>query len=96
MIPGWLDEIEREVVNCLGGGSLHPHDLAGRLGVSERCAIGYITMLALAGRLVIELVATPPGRRGEAPPPSTVGSPRTAAEPAPRPVREDDPLDPAA
>jgi hypothetical protein len=89
MIPGWLDEIEREVVSCLGGVSLHPHELAGRLGVSERCAIGYITMLALAGRLVIELVATPPGRRSEAPP-------RPAAEPAPRPVREDDPLDPAA
>jgi hypothetical protein len=93
MIPGWFDEIEREVVSCLGGGSLHPHGLAGRLGVSERCAVGYITMLALAGRLVIELVAPPPGGGKEEPPSSTVGSPRPSAEPTPRPVPEEGPLD---
>jgi hypothetical protein len=96
MVPGWLDEIEREVVSCLGGGGLHPHDLAGRLGVSERCAIGYITMLALAGRLVIELVALPPAGRNEGPPSSSVASPRPAAEPVERPARQDGSLDPGA
>jgi hypothetical protein len=34
-------------------------ELADSLGVSEACALGYITLLASAGRLRIETVALP-------------------------------------
>lgn len=62
MIPGWLDAVEEEeVATCLcGRGSVSPGQLAERLGVSERCAISYICLLASDGRLTIERVSLPP------------------------------------
>jgi len=60
MIPGWLDAIEAEVVASLGPrGSASARELADSLGVSEACALGYITLLASAGRLRIDAVALP-------------------------------------
>jgi hypothetical protein len=68
VIAGWLEEIEREVVGCLTApGELSLRDLADRLGVSERAAIGYVTLLASAGRLVIARVALPPGEPSHRP-----------------------------
>jgi predicted ArsR family transcriptional regulator len=81
MILGWLEELEREVVACLSApGGLSARELADRLGISERSAVGYITMLAMAGRLVIERVTLPVGEHDEATPRSTAASPRTPAE----------------
>jgi predicted transcriptional regulator len=60
MIPGWLDELEAEVLACLRTrGSLSVRELAEALGVSERCATGYVTLLASADRLRIERVSLP-------------------------------------
>jgi hypothetical protein len=60
MIPGWLDAIEAEVTACLEShGSLSARQLADSLGVSETCALGYITLLAGAGRVRIEAVSLP-------------------------------------
>ena len=60
MIPGWLDEIEDEVRACLrAGGSLSVRELAEALGVSERCATSYVTLLASAERVRIERVSLP-------------------------------------
>jgi predicted ArsR family transcriptional regulator len=67
MIPGWLDAIEAEVVASLGPrGSASARELADSLGVSEACALGYITLLASAGRLRIEAVSRPRGAGGYA------------------------------
>ncbi len=64
MIPGWLDEIEAEVRTCLcARASVSLADLAAALGISERCAASYVTLLASAGRLRIERVSLPPGAR---------------------------------
>ncbi len=67
MIPGWLDAIEAEVTACLEPhGSLSACQLAHSLGVSEACALGYITLLAGAGRVRIDAVSLP--REGGPPP----------------------------
>jgi hypothetical protein len=56
MIPGWLDEIEREVLGCLRGrGSLSVWEL----GVSESCASSQVILLVSARRLAIERVSLP-------------------------------------
>jgi hypothetical protein len=60
MIPGWLDDMENEVLACLAGRqSLALPELARALGVSEECAASYVALLAGAGRVVIERVALP-------------------------------------
>jgi Winged helix-turn-helix DNA-binding len=60
MIPGWLDEIEREVLGCLRGrGSLSVRELAEALGVSEPCASSQVILLVSARRLAIERVSLP-------------------------------------
>lgn len=62
MVPGWLDAIEAEVTACLGPHDrLSARDLASALRVSESCALGYIVLLAGAGRLRIEAVSLPAG-----------------------------------
>jgi hypothetical protein len=67
MIPGWLDSIEAEVTACLGPrGSASTRELARALGMSEECALGYITLLASAGRLRIEAVSRSRGAGGSA------------------------------
>jgi len=58
MIPGWLDEIEAEVMGCLcHRGPLSARQLAEALGVSEDSAVHFIHLLASEGRLSIERVA---------------------------------------
>lgn len=60
MIPGWIDAIEAEVKSHVNpGGRVSARELADALGVSERCAVGYITLLASSGRLRIEAVSLP-------------------------------------
>jgi DNA-binding Lrp family transcriptional regulator len=63
MVPGWLDEMEADIVKCLGGRCrVSTAELAQALGVSEGSATRFIAMLASAGRLRIDavsLVATP-------------------------------------
>ena len=57
MIPGWVDEIEAEVVGCLcHRGPMSARQLAEALGVSEASAVHYIHLLASEGRLSIERV----------------------------------------
>ncbi len=57
VIPGWLDEIEAEVVGCLcRRGPMSSRQLAEALGVSEGSAVHYIHLLASEGRLSIERV----------------------------------------
>lgn len=64
MIPGWLEEIEDEVLNCLRTrGSISVQELAEALGVSERCATSYVTLLAFSERILIERVRLPEARR---------------------------------
>lgn len=63
MIPGWLEEIEEEVVSCLSTrGRMSARELADALGVSEGTAVSYISLLASRGRLSIEGVAVPRGK----------------------------------
>jgi predicted ArsR family transcriptional regulator len=62
VIPGWLDELEEEIVPWLQDrGRISARDLAGALGVSESTAVHYICLLASEDRLVIEEVAVTPG-----------------------------------
>ena len=57
VIPGWLDEIEAEVVGCLcHRGPMSARQLAEALGVSEGSAVHFIHLLASEGRLSIERV----------------------------------------
>ena len=50
MVPGWLDEMEREVRTCVQDGEeVSPATLALRLGISRHVALYYVTMLALGG-----------------------------------------------
>ena len=57
MIPGWLDEIEEEVVSCLcTRGRMSARELGSALGISEASAVSYIYLLASEGRLTIEAV----------------------------------------
>ena len=61
MVPGWLDEIEDDVVKCLGKcRGLSPRELAEALEVSEASALSYILLLAETGRLAIERVGPMP------------------------------------
>jgi hypothetical protein len=58
MVTGWLDEMEAEVVNCVGGRRrITTAELARGLGVSEDSATRLIAMLASAGRLRIDSVS---------------------------------------
>ncbi len=60
MIPGWLDEIETEVLGCLcHRGPMSARQLAEALGVSETSAVQYVYLLASERRLSIERVAAP-------------------------------------
>jgi DNA-binding transcriptional regulator GbsR (MarR family) len=64
MIPGWLDDLEVEVLGCLARrGSMSVSELAEALGVSETCAASYAILLASARRLAIERVALLPEAR---------------------------------
>jgi len=66
VIPGWLDELEEEIVPWLQDrGRMSARDLAGALGVSESAAVHYICLLASEGRLVIEEVVVAPGREDD-------------------------------
>jgi hypothetical protein len=67
MVPGWLDEMEREVRTCVRDGEeVSPATLALRLGISRHVALYYVTMLALGGALTVERVALrPTPRNGE-------------------------------
>jgi hypothetical protein len=60
MIPGWKDEIEGEYVAFLKTrGKATPGEVASRLGISECCAVYWLTDLAREGRvriLGVELV----------------------------------------
>ncbi len=62
MIPGWLDEIEEEVLACLcHREKISARELAGALGVSHAAAVHYLYLLASEGRLAIEVVGFAPG-----------------------------------
>ena len=60
MIPGWKDELEGEYVSFLKTrGKATPSEVAARLGISECCAVYWLTDLAREGRvriLGVELV----------------------------------------
>jgi hypothetical protein len=54
MISGWTTDIEGEYLRVLQElGSAVPRDFAMRLGVSEGCAVYWLTELARQGRLRI-------------------------------------------
>ncbi len=60
MIPGWKDELEGEYVAFLKTrGKATPSEVASRLGISECCAVYWLTDMAREGRvriLGVELV----------------------------------------
>ncbi len=62
MIPGWKDEMEEEYLRFLGeAGAASPREFATRLGISECCAVYWLTEMAREGRvriLGVELVKT--------------------------------------
>ncbi len=66
MIPGWKDEMEEEYLRFLGeAGAASPREFATRLGISECCAVYWLTEMAREGRvriLGVELV-----KQGEPP-----------------------------
>ncbi len=68
MVPGWLEEMEREVRACVRDGEqISAKALALRLGVSRDTALYYITLLACTGAVTVERVALrPPVGGGEA------------------------------
>jgi len=54
MIPGWKDEMEGEYLQCLReAGKASPREIAVRLGISECCAVYWLTEMAREGRLRI-------------------------------------------
>jgi hypothetical protein len=63
MITGWKEEMEAEYLKVLGdrpGAS--PGELADRLGISECCAVYWLTELAREGRLrILGVELVPPG-----------------------------------
>jgi len=60
MIPGWLDEMEADVVECLEGRRrVSAREVAEALGMSEESAVRYIALPASAGRLRIDAVSLP-------------------------------------
>jgi len=64
MIPGWKEEIEGEYLEFLREcRKATPADVAARLGVSECCAIYWLTDLARAGR--IRILAVEPVEAGQ-------------------------------
>jgi hypothetical protein len=66
MIPGWKEEIEGEYLQILREfPNALPRDFAARLGVSECCAVYWLTQLARDGRVRIRLVEMV--EEGEAP-----------------------------
>ena len=60
MIPGWREEVVGEYVEVLKShGKVTPAEVAARLGISECCAVYWLTDLARDGRvriLAVELV----------------------------------------
>ncbi len=66
MIPGWDKDTKDEYLQILQEiGSAVPRDFAMRLGVSECCAVYWLTELARQGRLRITGVEA--GERGGCP-----------------------------
>jgi len=66
MIPGWREELEEEYLRLLRDASIaSPGDLAARIGVSECCAVYWLTELARAGR--IRILAVEPVKAGDVP-----------------------------
>lgn len=58
MIPGWLDQMEDEVLARLPTRETMPvRELADALGVSEHCATSYVLLLVSAGRIRIDSVS---------------------------------------
>jgi hypothetical protein len=54
MIPGWREEVEGEYVAFLRvHGKATPGEVAARLGISECCAVYWLTDLAREGRIRI-------------------------------------------
>jgi hypothetical protein len=54
MIPGWKDELEHEYLEFLGKtGPAAPRALAAHLGISECCAVYWLTEMAREGRIRI-------------------------------------------
>ncbi len=54
MIPGWKNRMGREYLRILRDrGSLTPHDIATELGVSDSCAVFWLTELARDGQVRI-------------------------------------------
>ncbi len=54
MIPGWKEESEGDYLEILGhNGPFSPMDLARRLGVSESCAVFWLSELAKEGKVRI-------------------------------------------
>ncbi len=58
MIPGGKNEIGREYLQALRGqGSVTPHEVVARLGVSDNCAVFWLTMLVREQKLYAEWTA---------------------------------------
>ncbi len=54
MIQGWKSQIERQYLQALRErGTVAPHEVAERLGVSEQSAVFWLTMLARDGKVRI-------------------------------------------
>ncbi len=59
MIQGWKTQMEREYLRILGKcGPATPQDIAARLGVSESCAVFWLTELARDGQVRITVAET--------------------------------------
>ncbi len=57
MIPGWETDLKGEYLQVLRqSGAATPRDFAARLGVSECCAVYWLTELARQGRIRITQV----------------------------------------
>jgi len=66
MIPGWKEELEEEYLQLMREAAIaSPGDLAARIGVSECCAVYWLTELARAGR--IRILAVEPVKDGDVP-----------------------------
>lgn len=54
MIPGWIEDTEEEYLRLLRTfPKASPSDVAARLGVSEECAVYWLTDLARHGKIRI-------------------------------------------
>jgi len=66
MIPGWREELEEEYLRLVREASVaSPGDVAARIGVSECCAVYWLTELARGGR--IRILAVEPVKDGDVP-----------------------------